>query len=59
MCQELKTTLVIPTGVVMNTPSELSTFKGSEDARKFFYLDEIVVTKSFLTVREPKKLRPT
>ncbi len=30
----------------MNTPSELSTFKGSADARNFFYLYEKVVIKS-------------
>ena len=32
--------------VVMNTPNELTTFKGSEYARKVFYLYENVVTKS-------------
>ncbi len=36
---------MIPTGVEMNTPSEMITFKGSEDARKFFYFYENVVTK--------------
>ncbi len=30
----------------MNTPSELTTFKGSVDVRNFFYLYENVVTKS-------------
>ncbi len=37
---------MIPTRAVMKTPSELTTFKGSEDARKLFYLFENVVTKS-------------
>ena len=30
----------------MNTLSELTTFKGNEDARKFFYLYRNVVTKN-------------
>ncbi len=37
---------MIPTGVVMNTHSELTTFKCSDDARTFFYLHENVVTWS-------------
>ncbi len=32
----------------MNTPSGLTKFKGSEDARKFFYVYENVVIKSLL-----------
>ena len=38
--------MVIPTGVVINTPSELTIFKGGEDARKFFYLFDNILTKS-------------
>ena len=39
----------------MNTPSELITFKGTRDARKFFYLYEKVVMKS-LPERERAEL---
>ncbi len=39
--------MVIPKGALMNNPSELTTFRGSEDARKFFYLYENDLTKSF------------
>ena len=37
--------MVIPTGAVMDAPSELTIFCGNEDARKFFYLYENMVTK--------------
>ncbi len=37
---------MIPTGAVINTLSELTTFKGNEDAPKFFNLYENVVTKN-------------
>ncbi len=40
----------------MNTPSELTTFKGSEDARKFFYLYENVVTKSLPDSERAEKI---
>ncbi len=51
-----ETTLVIPTGAVMNTPSELTTFEGSEDARKFFYLYENVVTTSLPDCERAEKI---
>ncbi len=37
---------MISTGATMGTPSELTTIKVSEDARKIFYLYENLVTKS-------------
>ncbi len=40
----------------MNTPSELTTFKGSKDARKFFYLYENVVTKSLPDSERAEKI---
>ena len=40
----------------MNTPSELTTFKGSEDARKFFYLYENVVTNSLPDSERAEKI---
>ena len=40
----------------MNTSSELTTFKGSEDARKFFYLYENVVTKSLPDSERAEKI---
>ncbi len=40
----------------MNTPSELITFRGTEDARKFFYLCENVVTKSLLDIEKAGKI---
>ncbi len=43
----------------MNTPSEVTTFKGSEDARNFFYLYENVVTKSLPDSRFNLENAPT
>ena len=40
----------------MNTPSELTTFKGSEDARKFFYLYGSVVNKSLPGSKRAEKI---
>ena len=37
---------MIPTGAAVNTPSELTMFKGNKGARKFFYLYESFATKS-------------
>ncbi len=36
---------MIATGAMMNTLSDLNTFKGGEDARNFFYLYENIVKK--------------
>ncbi len=47
---------MIPTGAVINTPSELTTFKGSEDARNFFYLYENVLTKSLPDSKRAEKI---
>ncbi len=46
---------MIPTGTVMNNPRELNRFEGSEDARKFFYLYENVVSKSLPDSKRAKK----
>ena len=48
--------MVIPTGSVMNTLSELTAFKGSKDARKFFYLYENDVTKSLPDSERAEKI---
>ncbi len=40
----------------MNTPSELTTFKGVDDAHKFFYLFENVVTKSIAENETAEKI---
>ena len=40
----------------MNTSSELTSFKGSEDARKFFYLYENVVTKTLPDSERAEKI---
>ncbi len=40
----------------MNTINELTTFKGSQDAQKFFYVYENVVTKSLLDSKRAKKV---
>ena len=40
----------------MDTPSELMIFNGNEDARKFFYLYENVVTKTLPDKEEAEKL---
>ena len=40
----------------MNTPSELTTFNGNEDARKFFYLYENVVTKGLPDSERAEKI---
>ncbi len=40
----------------MNTLSELITFKGTEDASKFFYLYENVVTKSLPDIEKAEKI---
>ncbi len=40
----------------MNTPSELITLKGTEEARKFFYLYENVVTKSLPDIEKAEKI---
>ncbi len=47
---------MIPTESVINTPSKLTTFKGSEDAQKFFYLYENVVTKSLPDSERAEKI---
>ena len=39
-----------------NTPSELMIFNGNEDARKFFYLYESVVTKGLPDKEKLKKI---
>ncbi len=49
---------MIPEGATMNTTSELTTFKVSEDARKFFYLYENVMTKSLPDRERAEKLWP-
>ena len=51
-----ESTLVIPTGAVMNNLSELITFKGTEDARNFFYRYENVVTKSLPEIEKAEKI---
>ncbi len=43
----------------MNTPSELTTFKGDEDARKFFHLYGNVVTKSLPESERAAKIAAT
>ena len=40
----------------MNIPSELITFEGTEDARKFFYLSENVVKKSLPDIEKAEKI---
>ena len=40
----------------MNTPSELITFKGTEDDCKFFYLYENVVTKSLPDIEKAENI---
>ena len=47
---------MIPTGAVMNNISALITFKGTEDARKFFYLYENVVKKSLPDIEKAEKI---
>ncbi len=51
-----ETTMVIPTGAVMNTPSELTIFKNDENAYKFFYLFENVVTKNLPDSERAEKI---
>ena len=51
-----ETTTVTPTGAVMNTPSELTTFKNDEEAYKFFYLFENVLTKNLPDSERAEKI---
>ncbi len=48
--------MVILTGATMNTTDELTTFMGNEDARKFFYLYENVVTKNMQDSERAEKI---
>ncbi len=51
-----ESTLVISTRAVINTTSALFSFKGTRDARKFFYLYENVVTKSLTGIEKAEKI---
>ena len=42
----------------MDTPNELVIFHGNEDARKFFYLHENVVTKGLPDKEKAEKFWP-
>ena len=42
----------------MDIPSDLMTFNGNEDARKFFYLYENVVTEGLPEKERAEKLWP-
>ncbi len=47
---------MIPTVATMGISSELTTFKGNEDAQKFFYLYENVVTKNMPDSERAEKI---
>ena len=58
MGRNFEATLVILTGAVIDTPSELMIFSCNEDASKFFDLNENIVTKGLLNKEKAEKLQP-